>query len=63
MRTEYNKGHVADPIISMEEVVMQTATGIGEIGVQQNERELLQAELGPKKNNVFIMANNLVTKQ
>ena len=55
MRTKFNKGKVAGWKMSMEEVVVQMATGIGDMGVSPNERELLQAELGPKEHNVIIM--------
>ncbi len=40
MRTEYNKGVNAGKRMSMEDVVVATATTIGEMGVGPNKREL-----------------------
>ena len=59
MRTEFNKGLNAGKCMSMEDVVVATATTMSEMGVGPNECQVLQQELGDKRNNVIMMLDDL----
>ena len=62
MTTEYNKMLASGVVPSMEDVVVATATTIGEMGVGPNERDILQQVLGMKSGYVHAMATDMAAK-
>ena len=62
MMTEYKKFLAQGHVPSMEEVVIATATTIGEMGVGPNERDVLCDEIGKSSDFMEKMETEMATK-